>query len=89
MELLNIELRLSGDFVRWLTERKSKPLSPQTLRDYKNLRKKCLEGKVLNKQLLRQLNSKQMRCNDGYHPTSWARQIFRHYIRLPTAGYCL
>ncbi len=86
MELLNIELprvELKWDegFEHWLTERKSKPLSPKTLRDYRNLWFRCLEGKVLNRQLIRQLNSKQMRCADGYHPTNWARQIFRHYIR--------
>jgi len=92
MELLNIELprlelKWTEDFEHWLTERKSKPLSPQTLRDYKNLWMRCLEGKVLNKQLLRQLNAKQMRCSDGHHPTGWARQIFRHYIRyLYAAG---
>ena len=82
MELLNIELprvvlKWDEGFEHWLTERKSKPLSTKTLRDYRNLWFRCLEGKVLN----RQLNSKQMRCNDGYHPTNWARQIFRHYIR--------
>ncbi len=42
MELLNIELprielKWSEDFELWLTERKSKPISPQTLRDYRNL----------------------------------------------------
>ncbi len=37
IELLGIELKWDEDFERWLTERKSKPLSPQTLRDYRNL----------------------------------------------------
>jgi len=86
--LPKIELRWSEDFEKWLTEKKSKPISERTLRDYRNIWFKCLEGKTLGWHLLKQLEGKQMLCNDGeYHPTSWPRQIFRHYIRyLYAAG---
>lgn len=80
--LPKIELRWSEDFEKWLTEKKSKPISERTLRDYRSIWFKCLEGKALGWHLLKQLEGKQMLCSDGvYHPTSWPRQIFRHYIR--------
>ncbi len=80
--LPKIVLEWSPDFERWLTEKKSKPISERTLRDYRNLWYRCLEGKVLGWHLLKQLEGNKMLCNDGkYHPTGWARQIFRHYIR--------
>jgi len=80
--LPKIELKWSEDFERWLTEKKSKPISERTLRDYRNLWRNCLEGKVLGWHLLKQLEGNKMMCRDGkYHPTGWARQIFRRYIR--------
>jgi len=80
--LPKIELHWTTDFEKWLTEKKSKPISKRTLRDYRNLWYKCLEGKTLGWYLLKQLSGKQMLCHDNqYHPTSWARQVFRHYIR--------
>jgi len=80
--LPKVELKWSEDFERWLTEKKSKPISERTLRDYHNLWRNCLEGKVLGWHLLKQLEGNKMMCKDGkYHPTGWARQIFRHYIK--------
>jgi intergrase/recombinase/DNA-binding XRE family transcriptional regulator len=80
--LPKIELRWSPEFERWLTERKSKPISERTLRDYRNIWDLCLEGKMLGWHLLKQLEGSRMLCRDGeYHSTGWARQVFRHYIR--------
>ncbi|NPA99553.1 MAG: hypothetical protein GXO43_09255 [Crenarchaeota archaeon] len=80
--LPKLELRWTSDFEKWLTEKKSKPISRQTLKDYKNIWFKCLEGKVLGWHLLKQLEAKKMMCFDNnYHPTGWLRQIFRHYVR--------
>ena len=86
--LPKIELKWTEEFEQWLTEKKSKPLSERTLRDYKSIWNLCLEGKVLGWHLLKQLEGSEMMCRDGeYHPTPWARQIFRHYIRyLYAAG---
>jgi len=80
--LLKIELRWNEDFERWLTEKKSKPISKRTLCDYQNLWHNCLEGKTLGWHLLKQLEGYKMMCRDGkYHTTGWTRQIFKHYIR--------
>lgn len=80
--LPKIELRWSEDFERWLTQKKSKPISERTLRDYRNLWYNCLEGKTLGWHLLKQLEGNKMMCRDGKnHATGWARQIFRHYIK--------
>ncbi len=80
--LPKLTLKWSEDFEKWLTEKKSKPISERTLRDYRNLWFRCLEGRVLGWHLLKQLSGKEMLCSDNeYHPTGWARQIFRHYIR--------
>jgi len=86
--LPKIELRWSEDFEKRLTEKKPKPISERTLRDYRNIWFKCLEDKTLGWHLLKQLESSQMLRRDGeYHPTSWPRQIFRHYVRyLYAAG---
>jgi len=79
--LPRIELRWDTEFVKWLTEKKSKPITERTLRDYYNLWHNCLEGKVLNWHLVKQLEGKWMMCKDGkYHPTGWLRQVFRHYV---------
>jgi len=41
-----------------------------------------LEGKVIGRHLIKQLSGKQMDCRDGrYHPTGWARQVVKHYIK--------
>lgn len=63
------ELRWTDDFERWLTEKKRKPISERTLRDYRNIWRLCLEGKVLGWHLLKQLEGSNMMCSDGeYHP---------------------
>lgn len=80
--LPKIEFRWAEEFERWLTERKSKPVSQRTLRDYRYVWNLCLEGKTLGWHLLKRLEGSKMMCSDGeYHPTPWVRQIFRHYIR--------
>jgi len=80
--LPKIELRWNEDFERWLTEKKSKPISKRTLCDYQNLWHNCLEGRTLGWHLLKQLEGYKMMCRNGkYHTAGWARQIFRHYIR--------
>ncbi|MEB3755801.1 MAG: helix-turn-helix domain-containing protein [Caldisphaeraceae archaeon] len=80
--LPRIELKWNVEFEKYLTDKKSKPISERTLRDYKNIWNLCLEGKTLGWHLLKQLEGKRMKCGDGeYHPTNWPRQIFRHYVR--------
>ncbi len=80
--LPKIELKWDTGFEKWLTEKKSKPISERTLNDYRNYWKLCLQGKVLGWHLIKQLSSSRMLCSDGeYHPTGWLRQLFRHYIR--------
>jgi len=76
-----IELRWSEDFEKWLTEKKSKPISERTLRDYRNIFKTCLEGQELNDQLIKELEKPKTVCKDGERSTGWLRQILRHYIR--------
>lgn len=79
--LPRIQLEWSGDFEKYLTEKKSKPISQGTLRDYRNVWFNCLEGKTLGWHLLKQLEAKKMKCSDNeYHPTGWIRQVFRHYV---------
>ena len=80
--VMNIELRWSEDFEKWLTERKSKPISKRTLRDYKSVFTDCLEGRRLSNELLKQLEKRIIICNSGKErSTSWIRQILRHYVR--------
>ncbi|MEM1774934.1 MAG: integrase, partial [Desulfurococcaceae archaeon] len=80
-----IELKWTPEFERWLLKqdgRPGKPVSHRTLVDYKRIWSNCLEGKVLGWHLIRQLSGKHMECRDGrYHPTGWARQVVRHYIK--------
>jgi intergrase/recombinase len=80
--LPRIELHWDKGFEKWLTEKKSKPITGRTLKDYKNIWSTCLQGKVLGWHLLKQLEGSKMLCRDNkYHPTGWIRQVFRHYIR--------
>jgi len=79
---VSVDLKWSEDFEKWLTEKKSKPISERTLRDYRNLFKTCLEGRELNDQLIRDLEKPKIICKDGKHSTSWFRQILRHYVRF-------
>lgn len=63
-------------------EEKPKPITERTLKDYRSIWLKCLEGKALGWHLVKQLTGKRMVCGDGrYHPTAWVGQIFRHYVR--------
>ena len=81
--LPKIQLRWTPEFESWLTEKKSKPLTQRTLRDYRNYWRLCLEGKTLGWHLIKQLSGNRMLCYDGeYHTTGWLRQVFRHYIRF-------
>ena len=81
--LPKIQLRWTPEFESWLTEKKSKPLTQRTLRDYYNYWRLCLEGKTLGWHLIKQLSGNRMLCYDGeYHTTGWLRQVFRHYIRF-------
>ena len=78
---ISIDLVWSDDFEKWLTEKKSKPISERTLRDYRNFFRVCLEGRELNDQLLRELEKPKILCRDGKeHSTGWLRQVLRHYI---------
>ena len=80
---ISIDLKWSEDFEKWLIEKKSKPISARTLRDYRNLFKACLEGRELNDQLIRELEEPKILCRDEKeHSTSWLRQILRHYVRF-------
>lgn len=80
--VMNIELKWGEDFERWLTEKKSKPISERTLRDYKSVFADCLEGRRLSNELLKQLEKKTVICDSGKEwSTSWIRQILRHYVR--------
>ncbi len=80
--IANIELRWNEDFERWLTEKKSKPISGRTLRDYKSVFMDCLEGEKLSNELLKQLEKKTIVCSSREErSTSWLRQILRHYVR--------
>ena len=79
--LPRVELRWSSDFEKYLTEKKSNPITERTLKDYRSVWLNCLEGKTFSWHLIKQLEGKHMKCRDGrYHPTNWPRQIFRHYI---------
>jgi len=65
-----------------LTQKKSKPISERTLRDYKSIFMKCLEGRKLGTELLKQLEKKTVVCSNGKErSTSWLRQIIRHYVK--------
>jgi len=78
---ISIDLKWSKDFENWLTDKKSRPISMRTLRDYKNLFKTCLEDRELNDQLIRELEKPKILCRDRKeHSTGWLRQVLRHYI---------
>ena len=82
--LPKITLRWSDDFKKWLTEKKSKPISMRTLRDYKNIWSLCLEGKVLRWHLIKQLEAKKMMCKDNqYHPTGWGKTGIPPLHKIP------
>jgi Uncharacterized protein conserved in archaea len=67
-------LRWDGDFEAFLKERKRrrKVLTEGTLKYYRNLFKKYLEGRELSEQLIDYVVN---------HPNKWLRNVFRHYIQ--------
>ncbi|MEM4971023.1 MAG: integrase [Sulfolobales archaeon] len=69
-----VELKWSEDFERFLTERKKRRTvrDPETLKYYKSLFKKHLEGKELSEELIDYVVN---------HPNKWLRNVFRHYIQ--------
>jgi len=71
-----IVLRWTDDFERFLVERKKrrKVKDPETLKYYKSLFKKYLEGKELNEELIDYVVN---------HSNKWLRNVFKHYIQYP------
>jgi hypothetical protein len=70
----DIEFRWDQGFEEFLRERKKrmKIKSEGTMKYYRNLFKKHLEGKVLSQDLIDYVIS---------HPVKWLRNVFRHYIQ--------
>ncbi|RLG86769.1 MAG: integrase [Thermoprotei archaeon] len=69
-----IKLEWSMDFENFLMERKKrrKVKDPETLKYYKSLFTRYLEGKELSEQLIDYVVN---------HPNKWLRNVFRHYIQ--------
>ena len=69
-----IVLRWSDDFEQFLAERKKrrKVRDPETLKYYKSLFMKYLEGKELSEELIDYVVN---------HQNKWLRNVFRHYIQ--------
>ncbi len=74
LSFTGIELRWTEDFEQFLRERKKrrKVLSEETLRYYKSLFLKYLEGKTLSEELVEYVVK---------HPNKWLRNVFRHYVQ--------
>jgi transcriptional regulator with XRE-family HTH domain len=70
----DIEFRWDQGFEEFLRERKKrmKIKSEDTMRYYRNLFKKHLEGKVLSQDLIDYVIN---------YPVKWLRNVFRHYIQ--------
>jgi hypothetical protein len=70
----DIEFRWDQGFEEFLRERKKrmKIKSEGTMKYYRNLFKKHLEGRTLNQELIDYVIS---------HPVKWLRNVFRHYIQ--------
>ena len=69
-----IKLEWTEDFERFLKECKKcrKVKDPETLKYYRNLFMKYLEGKELSEELIDYVVN---------HPNKWLRNVFRHYIQ--------
>jgi len=69
-----IRFEWSEDFERFLVERKrrKKVRDPETLKYYKNLFMRYLQGKELSEQLIDYVVN---------HDNKWLRNVFRHYIQ--------
>ena len=74
ISFVGIKLEWSEDFERSLVERKKrrKVRDPETLKYYRNLFMKYLEGKELSEQVIDYVVN---------HPNKWLRNVFRHYIQ--------
>ena len=70
----SVVFKWSDDFEHFLAERKKRRRvkDPKTLKYYKNLFMKHLEGKELSKQLIDYVVN---------HPNKWLRNVFCHYIQ--------
>ncbi|MEM0237670.1 MAG: integrase, partial [Desulfurococcus sp.] len=69
-----VRLEWSGDFEHFLAEckKRRRVRDPETLKYYRNLFKKYLEGKELSEQLIDYVVN---------HENKWLRNVFRHYIQ--------
>jgi intergrase/recombinase len=69
-----IKLEWSEDFEHFLVERKKrrKVRDPETIKYYKSLFMRYLQGKELSEQLIDYVVN---------HPNKWLRNVFRHYIQ--------
>ena len=69
-----VKLEWSDDFESFLAERKKRRRvrDPETLKYYRNLFKKYLEGRELDEGLIDYVVN---------HPNKWLRNVFRHYIQ--------
>lgn len=74
ISLTGVKMKWTEDFEYFLMERKKrrKVRGPETLKYYKSLFKKYLEGKELSEELIDYVVN---------HPNKWLRNIFRHYIQ--------
>jgi len=74
LSLTGIKLSWSLDFENFLLERKKrrKVRDPETLKYYKSLFIRYLEGRELSEELIEYVVN---------HPNRWVRNIFRHYIQ--------
>lgn len=78
--LPDTHLKWDSGFESYLLHHKKKPISPGTLRDYKNIWMNCLEGETLNEKIIRSVLKPKIKCEKGEYSTGWLRQILRHYI---------
>ncbi|MEM4561811.1 MAG: integrase, partial [Desulfurococcaceae archaeon] len=69
-----IKLEWSEDFENFLVERKKrrKVRDPETVKYYRNLFKRYLEGKELSEELIDYIVR---------HQNKWLRNVFRHYVQ--------
>ncbi|RLG75962.1 MAG: hypothetical protein DRO14_04100 [Thermoprotei archaeon] len=67
-------LHWSDDFEQFMMERKKrrKVRDPETVKYYKSIFEKYLEGKELSEELIDYVVN---------HPNKWLRSVLRHYIR--------
>jgi len=74
ISLAGVKLEWSDDFETFLRERKKrrKVKDPETIKYYKGLFMKYLQGKELTEELIDYVVN---------HPNKWLRNVFRHYIQ--------